>query len=141
MLIEDVNRITMMIIMTMVSSSSTSSSSSSRSITSTTSYCTPNMPTFLSDGAEFILQFDVVAGALNAVRQTGHGGLEVHQLGTQVGIGGVQTDGGHAGRQRHLEGGKHGRNTKKREELASKDVWGPSTVLAMNLPRNLERNK
>lgn len=87
------------------------------------------LPTFLSDGAEFILQFDVVAGALDTVRQTGHGGLEVHQLGTQVGVGGVQTDGGHAGRQRNLEGSKHGRNTKKKESWLQKtsgDYYQPS---------------
>lgn len=63
-----------MIIMIIKNDFTISSSSSS----STKSDCTPTQPTFLSDGAEFILQFDVVAVALYAVRQTGHGGLEVH---------------------------------------------------------------
>lgn len=92
--------------------------------TSITSHCALALPTFLSDGAEFILQFDVVAGALHAVRQTGHGRLEVHQLGTQVGVGGVQTDGGHAGRQRNLEGGEHGRNTKKKKTVGFNNTPG-----------------
>lgn len=47
------------------------------------------LPTFLSDGAEFLLKFNVVAGVLNAVCQTGHRGLEVHQLAAQVGVRGV----------------------------------------------------
>lgn len=62
------------------------------------------LATFLGDGAELLLQFDVVAGTLHAVCQPGHRRLEVHQLGTQVGVGGVEADRGHAGRQRDLVG-------------------------------------
>lgn len=43
-----------------------------------------NIATFLGNGTEFILKFNVVRGALNIVCQTGDRGLEVHQLGTQV---------------------------------------------------------
>ncbi|TNN36054.1 hypothetical protein EYF80_053782 [Liparis tanakae] len=60
-------------------------------------------PTFLGNCAEFLLKFNVVTGTLDTVCQAGDGGLKVHQLGTQVGVGGVETDGGHAGRQRDLE--------------------------------------
>lgn len=61
------------------------------------------LPTFLGDGAELLLKFNVVAGALYAVREPGDRRLKVHQLGTQVRIGRVEADGGHAGGQRDLE--------------------------------------
>lgn len=63
--------------------------------------------TFLGNGAEFLLKFDVIAGALNAVCQPGDRGLEVHQLGTEVGVRWVEADGWHARRQRDLERGEH----------------------------------
>lgn len=55
----------------------------------TTCFAVPHaahLPTFLSDGAEFLLKFNVVAGTLYAVRQAGDRGLKVHQLGAQVGV-------------------------------------------------------
>lgn len=45
------------------------------------------LPTFLGDGAEFLLKFNVVTGTLSAVCQPRDGGLKVYQLGTQVGVG------------------------------------------------------
>lgn len=62
----------------------------------------PTPPTFLSDGAEFLLKFNVVTGTLDAVCQAGDRGLKVRQLGTQVGVRWVETDGRHTGRQRDL---------------------------------------
>lgn len=67
----------------------------------------PACLTFLSDGAEFLLKFNVVTATLDAVCQAGDRGLKVHQLGTQVGVGWVETDGGHAGRQRDLRRDGH----------------------------------
>lgn len=63
----------------------------------------PRLPTFLCDGAEFLLKFNVVTGTVYTVCQPGDRGLKVHQLGTQVGVGWVEADGRHAGRQRDLE--------------------------------------
>ena len=67
------------------------------------------MPTLLGDGAEVLLQLDVVAGTVHAVRQARGRGLEVGQLGTQVGVGGVEAERGHAGGQRDLgeQGERH----------------------------------
>jgi len=64
-------------------------------------------PTVLGNCAEFLLKFNVVTGTLDTVCQAGDRGLKVHQLGTQVGVGWVETDGGHAGRQRDLERDEH----------------------------------
>lgn len=47
---------------------------------------TAHLPTFLGDGAEFLLKFNVVTGTFYTVCQAGDRGLKVHQLGTQVGV-------------------------------------------------------
>lgn len=65
-------------------------------------------PTFLRNGAEVLLKFNVVTRTLHTICQQCDGRLIVHQLSTQVWVGWMEADRRHAGRLRDLDrAGQH----------------------------------